>query len=226
MYRHLSIVASMPGRRGAEVMVEQGTPGPHRVAVGGRPRPHGWSARGGRLVAMPPHVKTLKAREFLFYTEDLALAGLPADFPRGERRVMWTVLQFHYGNPNAHFELQPQVARGQVELGLHFEDRVEMNDVWALGLAERASELRAALGDAWELEEWTVSWRRLHRVFHFDALTAELGREVAAEFTKLLAALQPYAAACIDEAAPAPKVHSKEAGSGGGHWRRKRAARH
>jgi hypothetical protein len=149
---------------------------------------------------MPSATGTLKAREFLFYTEDLAIAGLPAGFPKAERTVMWTVLQLHYGNPKAHFELQPQVARGQVELGLHFEGPVELNDVWALGLAERAPEIMAALGPGWELEEWTVSWRRLHRVFHFEHLTAALGREVAAEFTKLLVALQPYAAACVSDA--------------------------
>lgn len=177
-----------------------------------------------RLGTMPPHLKTLKAREFLFYTEDLTLAGLPEGFPRPERKVMWTVLQFHYGNPNAHFELQPQMARGQIELGMHFEGRVEMNDVWALGLAERADELRATLGDAWELEEWTASWRRFHRLFHFEVLTAELGREVASEFTRLLVTLQPYAAACIDESAPPPRAHVHDPASGT-HWRRKRAAR-
>ena len=171
---------------------------------------------------MPQKTKTLKAREFVFYTEDQALAGLPSDFPRPERRVMWTILQLHYGNPNVHFEVQPQVARGQVELGLHFEGPVEMNDVWALGLAERAAELRCALGDAWELEEWTASWRRLHRVFHFDRLTAELGREVAAEFTKLLMTLHEYAAACVEKAAPPEAPRRAETGAGT-HWRRRKA---
>ncbi|HKS92513.1 MAG TPA: hypothetical protein VJQ83_11335 [Tepidiformaceae bacterium] len=172
---------------------------------------------------MVQQMKRLKAREFLFYTEDQALAGLPADFPRPERRVMWTILQLHYGNPDVHFEVQPQVARGQVEVGLHFEGRVEMNDVWALGLAERAAELRFALGDAWELEEWTASWRRLHRVFHFDALTAQLGREVAADFTRLLLTLHEYAAACTDDAKPAPSPRPTVQ-TGTSHWRRRKAA--
>lgn len=171
---------------------------------------------------MPDGPRRLKAREFLFYTEDLALADLPGDFPRPERRVMWTVLQLHYGNPEVHFELQPQVARGQVELGLHFEGPAEFNDAWALGLAERADELMAALGDGWELEEWTVSWRRLHRVFPFEALTTVLGREVAAEFSKLLLTLQPYAAACQREGAGEPPKRSED--SSGGHWRHRARA--
>jgi len=140
---------------------------------------------------MPHRDGTLKAREFLFYTEDQAMAALPADFPRPERRVMWTILQLHFGDPNVHFELQPQVSRGLVELGLHFEGPVEENDRWADHIAANAGDVLCELGPLWELEVWTPSWRRLHRTFRFERLTAELGREVAAEFAKALQCLQP-----------------------------------
>ena len=140
---------------------------------------------------MPHRDGTLKAREFLFYTEDQAMAALPADFPRPERRVMWTILQLHFGDPNVHFELQPQVSRGLVELGLHFEGPVEENDRWADHIAASAGDVLCELGPLWELEVWTPSWRRLHRTFRFERLTAELGREVAAEFAKALQCLQP-----------------------------------
>ena len=140
----------------------------------------------------------VKATEFVFACEDLAMRSLPAGLPRPERKLMWTTLQLHYGNPNAHFELQPQVSRGQVELGLHFEGRVEQNDVWAVGLAERACELMAALGDGWELEEWTSTWRRLHRVFRFDQLSAELSHEVGQQLGNAITVLQPFVAACAE----------------------------
>jgi hypothetical protein len=133
----------------------------------------------------------LKAREFLFLCEDQALAALPAGFPLPERRVMWTILQLHYGDPTVHFELQPHVGRGVIELGLHLEGPVEANDLWAARLAANAVELMAVLGPGWELEEWTASWRRLHRVFRFTSLTAELAREVAADLTRALVALHP-----------------------------------
>jgi len=148
---------------------------------------------------------TLQAREFVFFCEDLALASLPDDFPRPQRKVMWTILQLHYGNPVAHFELQPHVGRGQVELGLHFEGAVEFNDLWAAELAAHAAELMFELGPGWELEERTASWRRLHRVFAFERLTADLGREVGGELAKAMRVLQPYAAACAEGyIAPAP----------------------
>lgn len=140
---------------------------------------------------MPTRDGTLKVREFVFFCEDQALAGLPADFPALERRVMWTILQLNYGEPQNHFEINPSLGRRQVELGLHFEGAVEQNDAWALRLAERAGELMAALGPGWELEEWTASWRRLHRVFKFTKLTTDLGREVGAELCKALQVLGP-----------------------------------
>jgi hypothetical protein len=147
---------------------------------------------------MPHKDGTLQTREFVFYCEDLALAELGSAFPTPQRRVMWTILQLHYGNPNAHFEVQPHMARGQVELGLHFEGPVEFNDQCAAALAGRAVELMCELGEGWDLEEWTPSWRRLHRVFHFEKLTTDLGREVGGELAKVMRLLQPFAAECAD----------------------------
>lgn len=139
--------------------------------------------------------RLLKAREFVFFCEDLALAALGAEFPRPDRKVEWTILQLSFGDPKAHFELQPHVARGMVELGLHFEGDVETNDRRAQRIAADAVEVMAGLGPAWELEAWTPSWRRIHRVFHFETLTDELGREVAKEFATALRVLLPYAMA-------------------------------
>lgn len=141
---------------------------------------------------MPTKDGRMQAREFLFYVEDLALAGLPTEVPRPERKVMWTILQFSWGHPAAHIELQPQPSRSLVELGLHFEASAEENEAWAQRVAADAGPLQAALGPAWELEEWTASWRRLHRTWRIEHLSGVLGREVAAEATKAITLLWPY----------------------------------
>ncbi|MGH2625053.1 MAG: hypothetical protein ACRDHY_00200 [Anaerolineales bacterium] len=133
----------------------------------------------------------MQVREFLFYMEEIAMRALPPSVPPPERKVMWTILQLHYGDPNVHFEVQPSPSRQQIELGLHFEGAAEANDAWAHVLASRAPEVMAALGDEWELEEWTASWRRIHRVFRFERLEADLGREVAGELVKALTVLGP-----------------------------------
>lgn len=164
----------------------------------------------------------LKAREFLFHAEELAMKALPPGFPAPERKVLWTILQLHYGDPRIHFELQPQPARGVVELGLHFEGPAEVNDRWAALVAARAGEVMAALGEGWELEEWTPSWRRLHRTWPFGELTAELAEAVAAQLALALQALRPLveeglaAIAMPAIHAPAPQSRSGE------HWRRSR----
>lgn len=148
---------------------------------------------------MPNRDGSLKAREFVFFCEDHVLSRLPAGFRELDRRVMWTVLQFHFGDPDVHFELQPQMGRGVVEIGLHFEGTQVANDAWADAIGARAGELLAELGPQWELEEWTASWRRLHRPYRFDSLTAVLAREISDELVKAVVTLEPL----IDAAAPA-----------------------
>jgi hypothetical protein len=135
----------------------------------------------------------MQAREWLFYTEDLCLAALPDVVERPQRRVMWTILQFYWENPALHFELQPQPSRGLIEVGLHFESNAEQNEAWAARIAAHSWELQAVLGPEWELEEWTASWRRLHRVYRFEQLTGQLGRDVAAEWARAITLLWPFA---------------------------------
>lgn len=71
---------------------------------------------------------------------------------------MWTILQLHFGDPDVHFELQPQPSRGIVELGLHFEGTPEANNLWAAYIASRAGDLIGPWGTIGELEAWTASW--------------------------------------------------------------------
>lgn len=151
---------------------------------------------------VPTRSGKLKAREFLFYTEDLALAALPSDFPRPERRVMWMILQFYWRNPAIHFELHPQPSRGRIEVGLHFEATLEQNEAWAQRISDNAYEVMATMGSEWELEEWTASWRRIHRTYAFEELTTALGRDVASEFARAMQALFPYAQPELEPLAP------------------------
>jgi len=155
---------------------------------------------------MPRKDGTLQAREFVFFCEDQLMAALPAGFPPPQRRVMWTILQLSYGNPAFHFELQPLMGRAQVELGLHLEGVVEANDRLAEQLAGQAVQLMSTLGPGWDLEAWTASWRRLHRVFHFTRFDVAFAREVADQFTTLVVALQPLLGAGTGTAEPRVQI--------------------
>ncbi len=144
---------------------------------------------------MPKDDAGLKAREFLFYCEEQALAILGPDLTPPHRKVMWTILQLYYDDPLIHFELQPQPSRGIVEIGLHFESKLAVNDAWAGAVAERATEFIGELGPEWELEAWTASWRRVHRVVPIQRLTASFAREVAREWARAIAILAPFVVA-------------------------------
>ncbi len=130
----------------------------------------------------------IKATEFIFVCEELALREAPAHLRPSQRKVMWTILQLHYGDPHVHYELQPQPARQSIELGLHFEGAAELNESRAMLLARDGHALASALGPEWELEEWTGSWRRLHRTWKTDALTQAIAEDVASELRKLVTA--------------------------------------
>jgi hypothetical protein len=70
----------------------------------------------------------MKAREGCS-TPKTRLAALQESVPRPQRRVMWTILQFYWDTPAAHFELQPQPSRSLIEVGLHFESYAEQNEI-------------------------------------------------------------------------------------------------
>ena len=144
----------------------------------------------------------MNTREWVFYTEDQCLAALPEVIERPQRRVMWTILQFYWDDPAVHFELQPSPGRGQVEVGLHFECTPEQNEALAARVARHACELQAVLGPEWELEEWTASWRRLHRVYHSPELNGQLARDIAAEWCRAMTLLWPFARLSAGEPAP------------------------
>lgn len=168
----------------------------------------------------------MKARQFLFFAEDHAMARLGASIPRPERKVMWTILQLHYGDETVHYELQPQISRGQVEVGLHFEADLETNEARAMVVARHAAEVLGGLGDGWELEEWTASWRRLHRVFPIETrLDAGLAREVGDAYATLIATTHGL----LDEIMgfePQRRPQQATRGNHGADWRRRaRAAR-
>jgi hypothetical protein len=172
---------------------------------------------------VPHRDGTLKAREFVFLCEDQAMAQLPPSLARLERRVMWTILQLYHRDPAVHFELQPHMGRKMVELGLHFEGQPEANEAWAQIIAARANEILPLLGEGWELEEWTGSWRRLHRTFRFERLNGELAREVAGHLATALTTLTPVLVEAEEEglapAVSAPTRHQERS-------RPRRFARH
>jgi hypothetical protein len=136
----------------------------------------------------------MRPHEFLHAVRDRAAAHLPDDLRGWKARVLYATLQAHYGNPRLHYEVWLVRKTGRIEIGLHLEADHETSRTWAMRLARHADELRAALGPAVELEDWTASWCRLHETLPLDPLTEVLCDEVAVRLAALVQATQPLLA--------------------------------
>lgn len=169
----------------------------------------------------------LTIRDFLAQVEALLPARLPPELRPYQRRQVWSLFQVHYGNPAIHYEVWPQRKTGRLEIGLHFEGVREESYAWAARLAERALEVRSALGPGVELEEWTSSWARLHETWAMNSLTGELAERVAGRLATYIAALQPLlvGADIPVEQAPSPGPEDARPRGSSRHWRRRRRAR-
>ena len=128
----------------------------------------------------------MRSQEFLHAVRDQALALVPESLRQPQARVVYGMLQLHYGEPRIHYEVWLVRKTGRIEIGLHFEDEREVNHAWASRLAERVFELRDALGPEADLEEWSPSWTRLHVTLPIDSLDERLCADVAGRLAALI----------------------------------------
>ena len=136
----------------------------------------------------------MRPEEFLSAVRERAAAQLPPDLRGWRARIMYASLQAHYGNPRVHYEVWLVRKTGRVEIGLHFEADQESNREWAGHLAGHADTLRAAIGPAVELEEWTASWTRLHETLPLGPLDDQLCDDVAGRLATIVTTTQPLLA--------------------------------
>jgi len=147
----------------------------------------------------------MRSQEFLHSVRDQALGLVPESLRQPQSRVVYGMLQLHYGEPRIHYEVWLVRKTGRIEIGLHFEGEREVNHAWAAQLAERVFEFQDALGPEADLEEWSPSWTRLHVTLPLGALDDRLCTDVAGR----LAALLRLTAAQI--AAVAPRLRQRAA---------------
>jgi hypothetical protein len=170
----------------------------------------------------------LRPQAFLFAVRERAAARLPVELQPRHTRVVYATLQMHYGNPRIHYEVWLVRKTGRIEVGLHFEDERGRNHQLAQLLAAHADILRASIGAAVELEEWTASWARLHETLPLGPLTDGLCDAVAARLAAIIAATQPLLTAAGANRA-GPRVdhehrRGRRAAIGGRHLTERRAS--
>ena len=134
----------------------------------------------------------MKSREFLEILPEMVRQQLPPEF--GDFQVistMSTLMKIHYGVPTVHYEVWIQRRKKQVEVGLHFEGDRESNSTHLEMLRQRATDIRSALGDAVELEEWDKGWTRAHQTVPLEPLNDDFLVEVSFTLSGMIRTLEP-----------------------------------
>jgi hypothetical protein len=144
-------------------------------------------------------------------SQELFLKGLPEalrpQLPSGLDKVQarqpyrW-LMQFHYGEPELHYEVSSAKYRRGWELGLHCESRDRSLNRYLLdGFRRHLFEIKDTLGEQVEAEMWDRGWTKIYEVYPADDLTQAYQAEVGQRLAQMIVCLQPILIALRQEAA-------------------------
>lgn len=146
--------------------------------------------RGGFCLAV---MAQLSQTRFLQTLPDVVIPQLPTHWGRVQTRQPWGFLvQFHFGEPNLHYEVVKAYRTGGYEVGLHFEDkRHELNRFLLDGFRRHLLEIKHTLGDSIEAEMWDRGWTKVYEVIPEESLTTDYQERVAARLVEMINCFQP-----------------------------------
>jgi hypothetical protein len=134
----------------------------------------------------------MRVSDFMALIQDRTLALLPDPLRDAcTHRVRFVWLQVHFHSPKVHYEVCLTRKTERIEIGLHFEGPRDFSYRWAELIAAHMPEIASQLGPAYELEEWTASWARLHETIPYDPPSEPLAAEIAARLARLITVCQP-----------------------------------
>lgn len=117
---------------------------------------------------------------------------LPVPLDNFQLRNRGWLVQLWYGtDPRIHYEVWVHGSRNLLELGLHCEADAAHNEWLRRQLLHRLFELKAALGNAVEVEEWDKGWSRLYETHPLNPLDDTRLAEFAARVAQFIAVVQP-----------------------------------
>ncbi|MBI2724331.1 MAG: hypothetical protein HYX50_04640 [Chloroflexi bacterium] len=143
----------------------------------------------GRRIS--PVERGLTIRDFLALVHDGVSARLGPACEGFAHRARFGTLQYYRGAPAVHYEVWAQRRTARLEIGLHFEGARDDNYAAAALLAEHSSDVLVAVGDDYELEEWTASWTRLHRTREAPLLSPDMADDTAGRIVALMRGMEP-----------------------------------
>lgn len=134
----------------------------------------------------------MRVNEFLELVAQETRAQLPPRLRKFHTWKRYTLIQLFYTKRSIHYEVW---VRGNpvhaLEIGLHCEADAATNSALLEKLDARLFEIKAALGDQIEAEQWTRNWTRLHELVPYEKLDDATARVSAKKLATMIALLQP-----------------------------------
>ena len=162
----------------------------------------------------------LTRRDFFADVVDDLRRLLPLDLAAFQHRAGMNLLKVHYGNERVHYEVWTDGQRGQIEVGLHFEDGPLSTAAYLAFFDAQIVELKHELGPQVELERWTPSWGHLYELHPLGRLDQTAVDRVGRRLAAFVLTLQPLVAA-----AAIPAERAAQPAEPRGPWRTWRRGR-
>ncbi len=133
----------------------------------------------------------MRVNDFLRLVVETTRAQVPARWRAFHIRTRFTLVQLYYTKRTLHYEVWIRGKERLLEIGLHFESDRETNASLLNHFSGCAFEIKAALGDQVEIEQWTASWTRVHQLLPYEKLDEATARAAAKRLAKMVETLQP-----------------------------------
>lgn len=134
----------------------------------------------------------MRVNEFLQLVSRYTRNELPLRYRRFHTWKRYTLIQLYYTKRSIHYEVW--VRGGTIhalEIGLHCESDAATNRALLARLDACLFEIRAALGERVEAEQWTSSWTRVHELMPYDQLDDATAQASAKKLAQMIEVIQP-----------------------------------
>lgn len=137
----------------------------------------------------------MRVNDFLDLVAHETHKQLPARWRNFRTWKRYTLIQLFYGQRAIHYEVW--VRGGEIhalEIGLHCEADAATNTKLLQLFDAHLPDIKHALGDQIEAEQWTKSWTRVHELMPYRSLDETTARRCAERLAQIIPVLEPLMA--------------------------------
>jgi hypothetical protein len=149
----------------------------------------------------------MRVNDFLELVAHETRKQLPARWRNFQTWKRYTLIQLFYGRRSIHYEVW--VRGGNIhalEIGLHCEADAATNARLLALFDARLFEIKHALGEQIEAEQWTKSWTRVHELVPYERLDENTARQCGARLARMIPLLEPMMTAPRSPRSPANRA--------------------